>query len=72
MSGIRGEVADLTVQKPANSLAVFAGHFKLTGSLLIVHHVPMRSGHRLPESNVNLMFLAVFGVQERFSDCQQR
>jgi hypothetical protein len=41
-----------------------------TSTLLIIQ-VPIRSGHRLPELNVNLVFLTVFGVQERFSDFQQ-
>jgi hypothetical protein len=35
-SGVRGEVTDLTVQKPDSSWLYFAGHFKLTGSLLYV------------------------------------
>jgi hypothetical protein len=41
-----------------------------TSTRLIIQ-VPIRSGHRLPELNVNLVFLTVFGVQERFSDFQQ-
>ena len=36
-SGVRGEVTDLTVQKPDNSWLYFAGHFKLTGSLFPGH-----------------------------------